>query len=133
MDLIEERVQLLAHVIIKQDNEIRALKEKVRNMQNEAVKCDIVISGIKESDKEDVRKAVQVFLTTKLKMQTPPECKDAYRIGKGDKRPIIVKLTSFKEKLQIYKHQKNLKDAQSEEGTKYYINDNLLGKEAAEV
>ena len=98
-------------------DQISTLKNKVRSLEKEARKNNIILHGIKETEKNnyDLQNLVldtfnAVCKTAGLDAFDKWELSDAYRLGKmqNDKqRPIIIKLTLAWRRLEILKNNKN--------------------------
>ena len=78
-----------------------------------------------QRDKEQCKDKAQEFFKQTMKIEKDINIKDAFWIGKGDNRPLLVQLTDAVDKGIIYKHAKNLKDEKNEDDTSYFVKDQL--------
>ena len=132
MGLLESQVQRLTNFAIHQDALITELKHKNEQLEVRAMKNNLVIHGIVESKKENCVEKVKSFLTDILKNETNVNLQTAYRIGRGNQQPMLIKLALPAEKGKVFKCIKNLKGVTNEEDKPYTIRDQLPPKQAAD-
>ena len=124
--MVEERMQLMVNVIIRQEESIKHLKEKVTKLELRSMKLNVVISGLPEEKNEDCKQVVQTFLKENMKVDKDIKVAVAHRLGKkGDKCNMIARLKNPADKGVIYKNAKLLKDQKNKDNDSYYINDQL--------
>ena len=67
--------------------------------------------------------SVKDFFTQQLEIEETIEIVDAFRLGKTESKPVMIKLTLFNDKALIYSHSKNLKGKKNSKHKAYYILD----------
>ena len=92
---------------------------------------NIVVSGIKETDKENRKQVAQDLLHHKLQLRNNIPIEDAFRVGAGQFRPLIIKLNSIEDRNAALKNKTLLKAVRNEERKKIFV-DALLPEELNE-
>ena len=121
----ENTIELLTGIVMRQDETIRILKDKVIKVEIKIMKANILVAGIQEMKGENCIKVAQNFFKKDLKIESDIKVATAFRIGKGEKGSLLIKLLYESDKGVVYKHIKNIKE------TQMYVNDHLP-EEAAE-
>ena len=93
---------------------ISILESKIDDLENRNRRDNLIIFGIKESDKEtwaDTEKITVDWIADLLEVDVENKIERAHRIGgKGNKeRPIIVKFSSFRTKEEVWNNKTKLK------------------------
>ena len=90
------------------------------------------IRDICEYEGEKVLELVKTFFKEKLLIKKTVEVADAFRIEKGQNRPIKVVLVNPRDKGLIFAGTKNLKDVVNEENESFFVDDQLTVRKVAE-
>ena len=123
MKQLEEEVSFL-----KLQNKF--LNRKAESLENYSRKDNLLISGIKETEREDCRAITKAFLKDTLKIsknadiQGDPgiEIARCHRVGRfepGKSRPLLVSFCHYEDKETVLRQRRHLKD------TQYFMNDDL--------
>ena len=120
-----DQVEVLSGVTVQQEKEIRKLQEKLDNIEANANRHKLIISGLIEKEGENVTHEVLAFFKAKLRIDMTIELRYARRVGQGDTRAVEVGLMDIGQKGLIYKSLKNLKDIKNEKGFTYQVWDHL--------
>lgn len=121
----DRRFHALLGVITKQDQEILALKKVLNNMSVRASKNNLVITGIIEDRDENPKWKVLEFFKDKLQIQDNIVLQNAYRVGAGTDRPMVVELQKSQDKTKIYQKVGNLKGVKNTKKKPYFVSDQL--------
>ena len=98
------------------------LAEKVQKLEMSQQKKMLVISGLyTRKNKADAIAEIELFFIDKLGLEVPID--DFFTLGTATPKTIIVIMQNLKDKKQVMKRKKNLKDWRNEDDKKYYIND----------
>ena len=119
-------------VTIRQDQELRECKREIENLKFRLDRNLLRITGLEEQEGEDCKAAVKAFFTQKLEIQQEIAISDAFRVGKGQNRSILVYLQDPKVKGLIFKNTVKLKDLKNNEDRPYGVSDQLSAKKWAE-
>ena len=119
-------------VVTCQDHIIKECQDKIDSLQTAANKNVLRISGVKEVEKENVVESVEAFFKNHLKITQDIKIASAFRVGKGDGRPIVVQLHNVKDKGLIFKGTTNLKEVKNEFQKAYFVSDQLMARKMAE-
>ena len=112
--------------MIQQDQAIKTLQERQSAAYQRELKPNLIIQGILPVADEDHTKlieSVKDFFTQQLEIEETIEIVDAFRLGKTESKPVMIKLTLFNDKALIYSHSKNLKGKKNSKHKAYYIRD----------
>ena len=123
MKQLEEEVSFL-----KLQNKF--LNRRAESLENYSRKDNLLISGIKETEREDCRAIIKAFLKDTLKIsknadiQGDPgiEIARCHRVGKfepGKSRPLLICFRHHEDKETVLRQRRHLKD------TQYFMNDDL--------
>ena len=97
-----DKMEIMEGIIIRQDQQIKELTDKIAKMEAKSLKNNIVISGLDYVEGEDCVETVTNFLSQKLKLTGNIAVRNAYRVGAGQNRAMIVTLANQKEKTRIF-------------------------------
>ena len=125
---LEDRLDLACKLIINQDTEIKALKNKSMYEDLKQKKSSIVIHGLLPKDGQSEMELVKDFITTILKIPVDLKILKAYRMGKTDNSPVVVQFATKTAKNTIFEHTKNLKGVKNSVNKAYSIRSHLPEK-----
>lgn len=104
------KVDILSDLVVRQNQEIAALKEQMTDTQIRGMRNNITISGIPETQGENCIQAVNDFIVNQLRITDKLiSIEHAYRLGSGKARPMLVMLRHFSDKARIFENVGNLK------------------------
>ena len=120
----KEQVNLLTNMVIHneeigEEHLSRILKPELRSMKN-----NILITGLDELPHEQSVSTVTKLFKDHLKLDNIM-IDDAFRIGTGDTRPMLVKLTDYKQKKDIFANANKLRTVKNIDGNPVFINNHL--------
>ena len=122
-DAVEAATKPLQEKINALESQLTQLKEKCNDNEQYSRRCNIRTTGIEENDREDSYNKVIDFCDKELGVKIDPkEIDRAHRVGRpenGRHRSMIVKLKSFRVKLQVMMNKRKLK------GKKIFVNEDL--------
>ena len=122
-DAVEAAIKPLQEKINALESQLTQLKEKCNDNEQYSRRCNIRITGIEESAREDCYNKVINFCDKELGVKIDPkEIDRAHRVGRtenGRHRSMIVKLKSFRVKLQVMMNRRKLK------GKRIFVNEDL--------
>lgn len=126
-DLKETKFQLqvVSNIVIKQDEQIKILSNKISQMQQREMAANIVISGIPETKQERPIQLFNNFVQHGLELQELIPANRAFRIGVGANRPLLVELRHPENKGRLFANAVKLKGKKNEKGGSYFISDHL--------
>lgn len=127
-ELEQNRHQLktVTNIVIRQDQQIAILNRKIAEMQQREMNPNIIISGILEKPSENPIQLFNAFVMDKLEIQELIPANQAFRLGNGKNRPLIVELRdpqTFKRKL--FASATKLKGKKNQNGKPYFLADHL--------
>ena len=114
MRICQDQIELLSSAVGQYESQLHQLQDRVSNLEALAKKLELIIFGIIDEAEEPSRckDLVVQFFTNKLKIpeESVPPINYAYWKGKGENRPIVVRLQNVNDKRTVYSHVGNLKD-----------------------
>lgn len=119
------QLKLITNTVIKQDQQISFLKQKITEIQHREMVSNIIISGIEERKNE---KPIQIFnevVAKQLEMQELIPANKAFRLGSGVNRPLLVELRNPEYKRKLYANATKLKGKTNSAGNFFFISDHL--------
>ena len=125
LDVCEERLTLLTNIVIQQDKIISTIGEKQIKAEKRSMKENLIVDGIIEAAGEKCEEVAAKFFKDIMKIEKTIGIKIAHRIGKGEKRPMVIQLVEASQKGVMLKHAKNLKQLKNADGDAYYVKDQL--------
>lgn len=125
LDDQEDKIDMLVGIIARQDIQIQALSNKWDAAFAKENKNNIIISGMAETQGENCFHEVANFLKAKLKVDTPVQLIQAYRMGQGKTRPMVAKLKDTADKAKIFSKVSNLKQINKGRQKPYFVTDQL--------
>lgn len=119
------QLQLVSKIVVKQDQQISFLKQKITEIQQREMAANIVIAGIPEKKQEDTLQIYNRFVQKGLEIQELIPANKAYRIGAGNNRPLLVELRHAENKKKLFSAASKLKGKQNEKGGSYFLSEHL--------
>ena len=132
VQVLEEKVEVLENMIIRQSAMLSESRNKEETREVFALRNNLVIHGIVEEKNESCMQVVNNFFTNIMRITDTVHVQDAHRLGKGENRPLLVKLKAPREKGKVYKNTKELKGVKNVKGKGYKIRDQLPARSQAE-
>ena len=125
---VQNQVRILKGMVQKHSqinllSDMKTESQLLHNMQD-----DLLISGLDEEDNETETTTAELvtdFFTHTMKITQAISIRSAIRVGKATPRAVKVKLVNAKDKSEIFKNAKNLKNAKNNNDGAFYI-DNAL-------
>ena len=131
IDYQDFQIRLLKNMMINQDEKINILEARLTASYQRELRPNLVIYGILESAEEDrsvLYQKVTDFFKETLELSAESdeiEFWDAYRLGQGRARPVLVKLTHVSDKAKIYSNSSVLKDKVNAKKKPYFVQDDM--------
>lgn len=119
------QLQVVTNIVIKQDEQISFLKNKIADIQQREMAPNVVITGIPELKNERPIQLFNTFVTKQLEIQELIPANKAFRIGSGLNRPLIVELRHPESKGKLFANATKLKGKKNESGGFYFLSDHL--------
>ena len=132
LKICQVQLREVTGMTIKQDQELKECKKEIENLKFRMDRNLLRITGLEEKEGENCKEAVKTFFTQKLDIQQEIAMIDAYRVGKGQNRAILVYLQDPKIKGLIFKNTSKLKDLKNNEDRPYGVSDQLSARKRAE-
>ena len=134
------KIRILTNIVIRQEETIGSIEERINFVRRAKLRQNIRISGIVEDPKEKAevtKQKVEAFFKEELEMAEPPKIKSARRVGPQNNiqkrdREVVAKLARTEDKGDIYTSAKNLKGKQNPKKKLYFVNDDLDPEQAEE-
>ena len=118
--------------VIRQQQEIGECKDDIEGFKGYTQRKVLKIRGLLEAEQENCKEVVKDFFTQKLGITSTIVVTEAFRLGKGDNRPMKVVLKNPRHKAKIFKNTKKLKDVTNDMGDSFYVDDQITAKRFAE-
>lgn len=125
IDNNEDKIEALIGVVVRQDQQIQALTNQVNSAYANKCQKNILINSIPQTQGEDCFHEVVHFFKNTLKIQKKIAIKYAKRIGKGQHKPMLVKLVNVNEKADIFQSLDKLKEINKSRDRPFFITDQL--------
>ena len=128
----EFRLKVLTNVVIRQDQKIQELESKLTMAYQREIKLNVIIDGILEQDDESREKLlelVKTFFTDTMQIESEVKVSDAYRMGRGLHRSVLVKLAVPSDKAMIFSNVSNLKGKKNARRKLYFIKNDMTTQE----
>ena len=129
MENVGEAMINLVQCAVKVEQDVELIEEKLERVESNMNKGSIRITGITESQGENVREKVSSFWKNKLGITQEITIQTAYRIGKGKNRPILVRLLDPNDAQVIFANTSKLKDAVDENNVPFFVREQLTEKQ----
>ena len=132
LTLCQSQLKDMQGMYIKQSQEFSECKEKLEMVANKVDNNILKISGLEEEENEKCPDVVKDFFKSKLQLKKEIPMLDAFRVGKGTNRLIIVYLQNGRDKGLIFANASKLKDLKNNEDKAYLIYDQMSAKKKAQ-
>lgn len=119
------KLDMVSKIVIKQDQQIAFLKQKITDIQQREMAANVVITGIPENKNEKPLMLFNTFVQKGLEMQELIPANRAYRLGAGPHRPLLVELRNTDHKQRLFTNASKLKGKLNENGKPYFLSDHL--------
>lgn len=119
------QLDMVTKIVIKQDQQISFLKQKIVDIQQREMSSNVIIAGIPESKNEKPLILFNTFVQKSLELQELIPANRAYRIGSGNNRPLLVEVRNVDFKQRLFANATKLKGKVNENGKPYFISDHL--------
>ena len=127
------QIKLLMNMIINLEDKVHVLESRVSASYKRELKPNIIIHGItekKEETQENIIDAVAKFFKEQMEITQDIEIVDAFRIGQGSFRPLLLKLKHPNDKSIIFTNASNLKEKQNEKKNHYFVHDDMTEEQS---
>lgn len=125
LDDQQDKIDMLIGLVQKQDIQIKSLQNRWDAAYAKETKNNIVINGLSQTQGENCFHEVGNFMKNILKVEKPIQLQQAYRMGKGQNKPMLAKLKNPDDRSEIYKKIGNLKQANRGRAKPYFVSDQL--------
>ena len=123
-DYQDFQVKLLMNIVIRQDERIKTLEGKQTAAFEREIRPNLRISGIvekKEETRQQLFEEVTSFFKNTMQIEEEIGLADAYRVGAGNTRSVVVKLQHPDDKSIIFANASNLKEKTNSKKKAYYV------------
>ena len=133
VDNMKDQIKVLQGMLqIQEQKHLLSAREKESKRMGD-LDDKLLISGLDEEDANSetvtsMAEMVTDFFLQNMMIPTPIMIKKAERIGKLETHTVLVTLSEAKDKSEIFKHAKNLKDVRNNKDDSYYVNNQLTPK-----
>lgn len=126
-ELQETKFQLrvVTDIVIKQDEQIGFLKQKINEIQKREMSPNVIVSGILESKNEKPMILFNDFVQKGLEIQELIPANRAFRIGSGRNRPLLVELRHTESKNKLFANATKLRGKVNQNGKPYFLSEHL--------
>lgn len=121
----DEKLQMLVGMVVRQDQQIQALTSQINSAHASRCHKNIIINGIVETQGENTIHEVAHFLKQTLKIQAKISIKFARRMGKGQYKPMLVKLQNANDKAVIFQNLDKLREINKSKDRPFFVTDHL--------
>lgn len=125
LDEHDEKIQALIGMVVRQDLQIQALTNQVNAAQANKCHKNIIINGIPETQGENPIHEVAHFFKHVLQLSTSISIKYARRMGKGQYKPMLVRLQKANDKALIFQNLDKLKEPNKSKDRPFFVTDHL--------
>lgn len=120
----QEKIDALIDTVVRQDQQIQTLTNQINSAYTVKNQKNIIINGIPETQGENCFHEVAHFLKHALGLDKV-QLKYAKRMGKGQYRPMLIRLANINDKSVIFQNIQKLKQFNQGKQRPYYITDQL--------
>lgn len=124
VDKQQDKIDALIDTVVRQDQQIQALTNQVNTAYAMKNQKNIIINGIPETQGENCLHEVAHFFKYALKLDKI-NLKYARRMGKGQYKPMLVRLANFNDKIAIFQNMDKLKQYNQGKQKPCFITDHL--------
>lgn len=128
MEKVEEqdnRIQALIGTVVRQDQQIQTLTHQVNVAYANNTQKNLIINGLSETQNENCVHEVLHMFKHILKIDKAIPLKFAKRIGKGQSKPMLIRLANIRDKALVFQKMDNLKKANQGRERPIFITDQL--------
>ena len=132
-DKHEFRLNLMANMLINQEEKLQNLEHRVTSSYMREIKPNLIVHGIledKEEDRSTLVEKTKSFFKEKMEITETIEICDAFRMGQGSNRPILIKLAYPNDKAIIFANAKNLKGKENAKKRLFFVHDDLTDEQS---
>ena len=119
-----DQVDLLTNLVIRQDDQMDEMKSRLLQLEHKQVRSELIIFGIIDQKEKKCAELAKEFFSGILGL-TEIGVDHAYWKGKSNNKPMVVRLTTPKDKGLIYSKSTKLKDLKNANDKGYRIQDHL--------
>ena len=126
LSVYDFRIKWLFNIIIKQEQKIEDLEQKVSAIRGREIRPNLMISGIIENNDEtrsELETKVSEFFKTIMQIEADIKILDVYRVGEGRSHPAMVRLQHVADKVVIFGNASQLKGKVNAKNKPFYIRD----------
>ena len=120
-------------MIINQEERLENVEQRVTAAYQREIKQNLVVHRITEGQNEtrqNIMEALKNFFANIMSLEQEVKVVDAYRMGQGRIRPIMVKLHSPSDKVKIFSKAVNLAGKVNSKGKPYFVHEDLADEQA---
>ena len=127
------KINLLTNMVINQEERLEVAENRITAAYEHEIKPNLVLHGIPEKaeeTKEQLEEEISNFFKSTMEL-TDKEIplNDAFRMGTGRARPILLKLKYPNDKAKIFANASKLKDKTNSNKKMYFIHDDMSDKQ----
>ena len=116
----QDKVDLLANLVIKYEEKMEAMSDKITLLENKTMKAEMLIFGLEEKKEQSCVQIVSTFFKDEMQLENI-ELTKAFWKGKSNNKPMFIMLADPTKKSLIYSKVSNLKDKKNSAGESYRI------------
>ena len=121
---VKVRNQILSNTVIHMSDEIQHLHQRLNNVELNNMKQSLVVTGIHTTRKKsDCIAHILDFMYTEMEVQ--PDIRDVFFTNSQSTSPLIIKLGSMEDKLEILQNTPKLKGLVNEFDQSFFFSDQL--------
>lgn len=121
----EKKFEAMMGIMVRQNEEINSLKKSLSNMYQKQIKKNLVITGLIEKSRENPAWVVLEFFKNRMKIDKSIPIVNAYRIGQGTDRPVVVELENVEDKGVVFGSISKLKGQRNSKDRTFYVSEQL--------
>lgn len=125
LDDHDDKIQALIGIVVKQDQQIQTLTNQVNLNYAARNQKNIIINGMSETQGENCIHEVAHFVKHVLKIDKGVQLKFARRMGKGQNRPMLLRLKNPADKAVFFQNFDKIKKANEGRERPFFITDQI--------
>lgn len=130
IDEHEQHFEAMVGIVTRQNEEIQSIKRTMGQMYTRSVKKNLIISGIDEKQRENPVWTALEFFKKEMEITQPIPVLQAYRIGQGSPRAMLVELEVVNDKARIFQNIGKLKGKTNKKGKTYFVTEQMSDDQA---
>ena len=133
LDEQEFKIKMLTNIAIKQEQKIEILEDRLTAAYKREIRPNLIVHGILEGRnkaRDELFKAVTEFFTSTLEIEEGIQFNDAYRLGDGNARPVLIKLKYVSDKRVIFSNASKLQGKMNVKHKLYFLQDNMTEEDS---